>query len=282
MLAAVAWRAGRTRLRREAAGMSAVALGVGLLVLTQARIGPEVEAGIVIDNPVPADDASVARGEAIYTANCLVCHGPGGQGNGPGAAGLQPPPADFTIPHSRAHLDADFFYWIENGIFGSAMPAFGEELGEDEIWDVINYIRVAFQSGTPPVVPFGDAATAMPVGAAPIDAGPRAPVSRAGLTATLDVATQEVGPNALTVVVTDAAGLPVSGAAVRVFAQPMDVPNPVPARELTASEAGVYRAGDYAFGVVSRWQIEVLVATAGGEPVRFLFAVPIVAPAGGP
>ena len=36
-------------------------------------------------NPVPADAQSIARGRDHYTAECLVCHGPAGKGDGPKA-----------------------------------------------------------------------------------------------------------------------------------------------------------------------------------------------------
>ena len=34
--------------------------------------------------------------KALFARYCADCHGPGGHGDGPGAAGLQPPPADLT------------------------------------------------------------------------------------------------------------------------------------------------------------------------------------------
>ena len=41
-------------------------------------------------NPVPADEASLARGKTQYEINCLICHGARGKGNGPFAVFLQP------------------------------------------------------------------------------------------------------------------------------------------------------------------------------------------------
>ncbi len=38
----------------------------------------------------------VAFGEETYRANCAPCHGPGGKGDGPSAATLDPPPRDHT------------------------------------------------------------------------------------------------------------------------------------------------------------------------------------------
>ena len=51
-------------------------------------------------NPVPADEASVARGAELFNINCTACHGADGKGNGPVAAFLQnKKPIDLTGPH---------------------------------------------------------------------------------------------------------------------------------------------------------------------------------------
>lgn len=38
------------------------------------------------------------RGQAVYKMNCVPCHGPGGKGDGPSAATLNPKPRDHTNP----------------------------------------------------------------------------------------------------------------------------------------------------------------------------------------
>ena len=73
-------------------------------------------------------------------ANCATCHGQEGEGDGPAAANLEPQPANLTEPHVAVHTDGDLHWWITNGI-QPAMPAFGEDLTQDEIWNVINYVR---------------------------------------------------------------------------------------------------------------------------------------------
>lgn len=45
--------------------------------------------------------ASPDAGRALFAENCAACHGPGGTGNGPLAAGLDTPPADLTKIASR-------------------------------------------------------------------------------------------------------------------------------------------------------------------------------------
>jgi mono/diheme cytochrome c family protein/uncharacterized membrane protein len=148
-----------TRRRRQSGGLglAALSLGAGLLLLwrtTPAGVTPVAAA----TNPVQPSVASITRGEEVYAANCLQCHGATGNGDGPAAAGLDSPVADLASAHARSHLDQDLFYWIENGIDGSAMPAFGDRLDDAEIWDTINYVRYRLRGN---VVPRG---TPEPIG----------------------------------------------------------------------------------------------------------------------
>ena len=45
---------------------------------------------------IGAGAAAVPDGAALYQSYCASCHGAGGQGDGPAAAGLSVPPADLT------------------------------------------------------------------------------------------------------------------------------------------------------------------------------------------
>lgn len=44
----------------------------------------------------------IAAGQKTYTTNCAPCHGPGGKGDGPSAATLDPKPRDHT---NREYMD---------------------------------------------------------------------------------------------------------------------------------------------------------------------------------
>jgi mono/diheme cytochrome c family protein len=97
-----------------------------------------------LTNPISADEASLARGEEIYTASCATCHGDGGMGDGPAGTALDPAPA--PLAHTSQMLGDDYLFWriSEGGIqapFNSAMPGWKEALDEQARWDVINYIR---------------------------------------------------------------------------------------------------------------------------------------------
>ena len=92
-------------------------------------------------NPMKADDASIARGRELFAVNCQMCHGETGEGTGPVAAFLiNFKPANLTSDPVQAKSDGSIFLTITNGIQG-AMPALNENLTVSERWDVVNYVR---------------------------------------------------------------------------------------------------------------------------------------------
>ena len=94
----------------------------------------------VPENPVEADDASLARGAELFAINCKMCHGPTGNGRGPIAAFLKNKPANLTSELVQSKSDGSFFLTISNGITGR-MPPLNENLTVRERWDVVNFIR---------------------------------------------------------------------------------------------------------------------------------------------
>jgi putative copper resistance protein D len=90
---------------------------------------------------VPYQAMSIGNGLRLYQANCAVCHGANGYGDGPAGRELRPRPADLTAPHTGAHTAGDLFWWISHGIRGTGMPGFQEHLSETDRWDLINFLR---------------------------------------------------------------------------------------------------------------------------------------------
>lgn len=97
-----------------------------------------------------AQSEGPVRGEAVYQKRCLMCHGEEGEGLGPAAEFLNPPPRDFTLGEYKIKTtafgdpitnDADFVRMIKNGMPGTAMPGWSDILSEQEINDVIHYIK---------------------------------------------------------------------------------------------------------------------------------------------
>jgi mono/diheme cytochrome c family protein len=135
------WLRARSRWvgRLGAAGtIAAVVAGAMLFFATHSHPGQTTAAGL--ENPVPADQRSLTDGFQLYQANCAVCHGATGHGDGPQAASLTPKPFDLTV-HVGLHPDSQLYDWITNGIPGTAMPPWKSQLTDQQRWDILNYLR---------------------------------------------------------------------------------------------------------------------------------------------
>jgi mono/diheme cytochrome c family protein len=142
----------------------AIAGGVGVLVVLVLRL-PFIEAypTTFFGSPTDFSAQSIAQGATIFAARCAVCHGPDGRGHGPAAASLNPAPSDLTADHIYEHTDGDLFWWITHGI-APAMPPFGDQLGDDARWNLVDFIHAnadatrlrAYGAGTTSAFPTPD------------------------------------------------------------------------------------------------------------------------------
>jgi mono/diheme cytochrome c family protein len=145
---ATLWRM-RRRARRAWAPLASAGLVLacgGYVYAEEQRVGVPLDVANV-RNPLTPDERSLMAGKATYTTRCAVCHGAGGRGDGPASATLDPPPADLRVHMAAGHSDGQLFYWVSNGFPGTAMPAWRDQLSEDERWEAINYIRTFATSG---------------------------------------------------------------------------------------------------------------------------------------
>jgi mono/diheme cytochrome c family protein len=104
-----------------------------------------------LQSPIPADPESIARGQALYTANCASCHGDSGMGEGLAGQQLDPPAA--PIAHTSQMLSDGYLFWriTEGGhSFDTAMPTWKDALDEQARWDLINFMRALGQGDLSP------------------------------------------------------------------------------------------------------------------------------------
>jgi cytochrome c oxidase cbb3-type subunit III len=93
-----------------------------------------------------AHAADAEQGKKLYGQYCVSCHGQSGKGDGPAAAALNPKPRDHTDKESMSKMsDDDLLKVIKNGgaSIGKSplMPPWGGALKDDQIKDVIAYVR---------------------------------------------------------------------------------------------------------------------------------------------
>ncbi|HMS83887.1 MAG TPA: cytochrome c [Nitrospira sp.] len=81
------------------------------------------------------------RGERVFQQHCVGCHGTTGDGLGADIKELIVPPANFLAPKIRARTDRELYLAIKQGVLFSPMHGWADRLSEQEIRDVLNYIR---------------------------------------------------------------------------------------------------------------------------------------------
>lgn len=80
-------------------------------------------------------------GEQIFQQHCAGCHGTTGDGLGPEIKELIVPPANFRAPKYRTKTDMDLYLGIKQGVLFSPMHGWADRLSDQEIRDVLRYIR---------------------------------------------------------------------------------------------------------------------------------------------
>lgn len=127
----------------DAHGAAHVSHSDHMMAMAATRDRLRAELGARYDEPVAGlDAADPARGKVLFDEKCASCHGAGGRGDGAAAAGLNPPPADFTDAfHARYYADTARVLIIANGIPDTAMVGFGGELDAQQILDTYAYVR---------------------------------------------------------------------------------------------------------------------------------------------
>lgn len=81
-----------------------------------------------------------ARGRTLFLANCALCHGVRGDGQGERRAGMDVPPRNFLDPQWRARTTPRHIYFaIREGLAGTPMAGW-KSLREDDAWDLTAYI----------------------------------------------------------------------------------------------------------------------------------------------
>lgn len=138
-------------------GAQLLVIAVALLLLSacQVRTPGRFETGVMQSakrrltvggrsdvNPVPPTDENVHAGQRNFAAYCMVCHGLDGQNTGvPFADRMAPPVPSLSSAPVQAYTDGQLHWVIQNGIFPSGMPASKGLFRDEEIWQLVDYIR---------------------------------------------------------------------------------------------------------------------------------------------
>lgn len=94
-------------------------------------------------NSAQPDELAEAR--KIYMEKCVKCHKEDGTGGKTMIDGIQIRVPNFRSEKMKKEPDSDFIKAIKNGIPDEGMPSFKDELNEEQIKQLVNFIRKEFQ-----------------------------------------------------------------------------------------------------------------------------------------
>lgn len=80
-------------------------------------------------------------GQGVYEQECLRCHGSKLDGNGPDSKDLIVRPANLQSRSTRSKTDWELLVAISHGVLFSPMHGFRDKLTDEQILDVLSYIR---------------------------------------------------------------------------------------------------------------------------------------------
>ena len=89
-------------------------------------------------NPIKSTTTSLANGQVLFGSKCLSCHGKGAEGISKETTGLSKDTPNL-IRRLKNHTEGDFHWKIKNG--KEDMPSFKKELSDNDIWDIVNYLK---------------------------------------------------------------------------------------------------------------------------------------------
>jgi mono/diheme cytochrome c family protein len=93
-------------------------------------------------SPLATNDENIHAGQRNFTSYCMICHGLDGQNTGvPFADEMSPPVPSLDSPAVQAYTDGQLHWIIRNGIFPSGMPPAKDMFRDEEIWQMVLFIR---------------------------------------------------------------------------------------------------------------------------------------------
>lgn len=84
---------------------------------------------------------NAGTGQQIYQQHCVRCHGPKLDGRGPESEDLIVRPTNLTSPASRSKSDWELLVTISNGALFTPMHSFRGKLNDQQMLDVLAYVR---------------------------------------------------------------------------------------------------------------------------------------------
>jgi mono/diheme cytochrome c family protein len=91
---------------------------------------------------------TIERGFGLYHAHCAQCHGAPGLSPQRAVLGMMPVPS-YLVPTGREWSAAEIQWVVKNGIKMTGMPAWKHRMTDDEIWQVVAFVKERLPYLTP-------------------------------------------------------------------------------------------------------------------------------------
>ncbi|HEU5011387.1 MAG TPA: cytochrome c [Roseiflexaceae bacterium] len=101
--------------------------------------GHDAQGNFVAQNPLPVNEALIARGTDRFAIFCAPCHGTLANGKGVTARYFNPPPASLYIARLKEAPDGYLYDVITNG--KGEMFSYASRIPVEDRWAIIAYIR---------------------------------------------------------------------------------------------------------------------------------------------
>ncbi len=83
----------------------------------------------------------LAAAKDLFAANCMICHKDTGKGGKVTIDGKNIKPFDLTSDKMKARTDDKLIAQIKDGSTDDGMPAFNDKLSDDQIKQIVKYMR---------------------------------------------------------------------------------------------------------------------------------------------
>jgi thiosulfate dehydrogenase len=91
-------------------------------------------------NPMPASEDNLVAGAKLYRQMCSRCHGLSRESDNTYGRSFYPPAPRLAFSRP-SYTDTEMFWIIKHGIRNTAMPAWGNLVSDDEIWQVVTLLQ---------------------------------------------------------------------------------------------------------------------------------------------
>ena len=104
------------------------------------------EAGRALRNPLPRTKAVLLKGQMLFNAYCIVCHGKFGEGDGAIVTKFVRPPS-LQSEKIRDYPDGRIFHIMTAG--QNLMPSYATQIEAEERWAIVHYVRALYRAKHP-------------------------------------------------------------------------------------------------------------------------------------